>query len=33
MNGFNESDGTHLVSVGNVHYEPRSVRRQSQHGR
>ena len=22
MNGFNESDGTHLVSVGNVHYEP-----------
>ena len=22
MNGFNESDGTHLVSVGNVHDEP-----------
>ena len=22
MNGFNESDGTHLVSVGTVHYEP-----------
>ena len=22
MNGFNESDGTHLVSVGNVHSEP-----------
>ena len=22
MNSFNESDGTHLVSVGNVHYEP-----------
>ena len=22
MNGFNESDGTHLVSVGPVHYEP-----------
>ena len=22
MNSFNESDGTHLVSVGSVHYEP-----------
>lgn len=22
MNAFNESDGTHLVSVGTVHYEP-----------
>lgn len=22
MNGFNESDGTHLVSMGNIHYEP-----------
>lgn len=22
MNAFNESDGTHLVSVGSVHYEP-----------
>ena len=22
MNSFNETDGTHLVSVGNVHYEP-----------
>ena len=22
MNGFNESDGTHLVSAGAVHYEP-----------